>query len=187
MRAEYMKTIAALGAFYDKPLSAQQITMYAEHLMVLSPEELSFAIKKYQSDPENKFYPLPAILVSMVKPKENSELDIGREVAGRIIQAVSKHGYTNPNQAKEFIGELGWKVVERQGGWVTLCSEMNDQTKGIMQAQMRDLAISLLRMSMNGTLDQPINLPANRGATGMATLGDVTKKLVDLQAGLHKD
>jgi len=127
--------------------------------LVLSPEELTFAIRKYRTIPENHFFPLPAKLIALVTPKENSELDIGREVSGRIIQAVSKFGHNNSMEACKFIGELGWKVVHRNGGWAAICSELNENNKGIMQAQMRDLAISIMRMSANGALDAPIGIP----------------------------
>lgn len=151
--------VFALGEYYDKKLTATQIEMYVEDLMVLSPEELTFAIRKYRTIPENHFFPLPAKLIALVTPKENSELDIAREVAGRIIQAVSNYGHNNIFSAEEFIGPVGWKVVKRFGGWASICAELNQDNRGTMTAQMRDLAISIMRMSANGTLDAPIGLP----------------------------
>lgn len=160
LKEQLGEIIFALGEYYDKKLTATQIEMYVEDLMVLKPDELVFAIKKYRTIPENHFFPLPAKLIALVTPKENTELDLGREVAGRIIQAVSKFGHNNSTSACEFIGDLGWKVVQRNGGWAAICSELNENNKGIMQAQMRDLAISIMRMSANGTLDEPIGLPS---------------------------
>jgi len=159
LREALGEIVFALGEYYDKKLTATQIEMYVEDLMVLTPDELVFAIKKYRTIPENHFFPLPAKLIALVTPKENSELDIGREVSGRIIQAVSKFGHNNSMEACKFIGDLGWKVVHRNGGWAAICSELNENNKGIMQAQMRDLAISIMRMSTNGTLDAPIGIP----------------------------
>ena len=151
--------IFALGEYYNKPLTADQIDMYSEDLLVLSPEELTFAVKKYRTIESNTFFPLPAALIALVRPKENTDLDIAREVSARIIESVSRFGSYRIKDAKKYIGELGWKVVERQGGWNTVCSELNEDNKATRQAQMRDLTLSIMKMSLNGTLDVPIGLP----------------------------
>lgn len=171
--------IFALGEYYDKKLTATQIEMYVEDLMVLSPEQLTFAVRKYRTIPENHFFPLPAKLIALVTPKENTELDLGREVAGRIIQAVSKFGQYLHEEAKEFIGQVGWKVVERQGGWSNVCSELNNDNKGMLQAQMRDLAISIMRMGSNGTLDAPIGIPQG---PMQKQIGELVNKFSDKKA-----
>lgn len=176
MKRGYIEFITKLGMYYDKALNAEQVKMYAEHLMVLSPDELKEATRRYQLDPENKFFPLPAVLIALIKPKENSEIDIAREIAGRIIQSVSKYGSYRHADAREFIGDTGWIVVERQGGWTNICQEMNEDNKGMMQAQMRDLALSVMRMQKNGTIDQPISIEQKKQAAEVKQLiGSVFK------------
>lgn len=170
MKRQYMEFVTKLGMYYDKALNATQVSMYADHLMALTPDELREAIRIYQLNPENKFFPLPATLIALMKPAESSELDIAREVAAKIIQAVSKFGSYRSKDARESIGEHGWKVVERQGGWVNICQDLNESTKGMMQAQMRDLALAIGRMSKNGTLDQPIGLPQKQTAEAVKAL-----------------
>jgi hypothetical protein len=170
MKRSYIEFITKLGMYYDKALNAEQVKMYADHLMVLSPDELKEATRLYQSNPENKFFPLPAVLIALIKPKENSELDVAREVSAKIIQAVSRFGSYRSKDAHEWIGEHGWKVVERQGGWANICQELNENNKGMLQAQMRDLALSIGRMSKNGSLDQPIGLPQQENAAAVKKL-----------------
>lgn len=66
------------------------------------------------------------------------------EAAARIVQAVNRIGYTNPDAAKEFIGELGWRAVTRFGGWLAVCETMTPENVTTMQAQFRQLSKATL-------------------------------------------
>lgn len=73
------------------------------------------------------------------KAGASSPQDKGREVADRIWTAISKFGGYQPEKAKEFIGDLGWLVVEMSGGWSDVCNvELSDE--GIRKAQWRGSA-----------------------------------------------
>lgn len=64
---------------------------------------------------------------------------VARDISGKIIRAITKIGWANPKEAKAYIGDLGWQVVELQGGWHIVCDVTNDQLP-TMQAQWRELA-----------------------------------------------
>jgi hypothetical protein len=103
-------------------------------------------------------FPYPAKIREKVKP-QNNELDDGRDIASKVIAAVLKCGSYQAEAAKAYIGEIGWECVQRMGGWKTLCSELTEETKGIMNAQIRDLAMTLKKKSMNGTIATPQDFP----------------------------
>ncbi len=78
------------------------------------------------------------------------EMRLGREgmssaeaIAGSIVGAIRKFGYANPAEAKEHIGEIGWKIILREGGWAHLCQSLReDQVMGLKSQwakQARDL------------------------------------------------
>ncbi|WP_289460478.1 hypothetical protein, partial [Klebsiella pneumoniae] len=68
-----------------------------------------------------------------------------QEVSGRIREAISKFGYANQQDAREYIGSLGWKVVERFGGWIYLCENHGlDLNPLTFFAQARDSVISII-------------------------------------------
>ncbi len=151
--------IIATSMYYGHKLEDQVITLYVEDLEDLEFISVIQAIKDVRRDPKTTRFPLPALIRAKICPPESRE-DIAREVAARIIQAVGLYGWNNPDRAKCFIGELGWLVVARQGGWRSICQEMNEDNKSIMQAQMRDLAHTLQNRSAQGTLDQAPGLPS---------------------------
>ena len=181
MKAKIAQKLYGLASYYKETLTENQVKMYVEDILSsgIGEEKLAQAILLYRQDGKNTFFPLPAKLITLVTPEESSDLDIGREATGRIIQAVSKFGFYRLQDAKEFIGSLGWKVVERQGGWGSLCTNLNSENKGTLQAQMRDSAVSILKLSRNGTLDKPIDLPQLEQKSNMQSLGELTKQITE--------
>ncbi|NDC55523.1 MAG: hypothetical protein EBZ69_01685 [Alphaproteobacteria bacterium] len=170
MKKEIVEVLELLAAYYRTQLTPMQFSMYAEDLSCLSRDELVKACQEYRKNPENKFFPLPSALIGIVRPVE-TDLDLGQDVSSKVIKAVSKFGSYRAEEAKKFIGEIGWECVQRMGGWKTFCSELTEDTKGIFNAQIRGLAQTIAKKAKNGTLDQPQNFPTPIG-------GDVVQKLI---------
>jgi len=83
-----------------------------------------------------------------------------KEVISRIVYAIAKIGYVNPDRARVYVGELGWKIVERRGGWEAICGiEEKDLTS--FTAQCRDLAKSILYRVDKGMTEKPALPKAN--------------------------
>ena len=85
--------------------------------------------------------------------------DNAREAAERIVHAVSRYGWSNLTLAKEYIGELGWKCVEMQGGWQTVCSEVTHENQGFLKAQYREYCRTLIHRGRKGILELPPAIP----------------------------
>ena len=163
-RDKVAKIVIALAEYYDKILSTTQLAMYVEDLVAIEPEDLIKAVRIYRNDPKNERFPLPAKLKAMVVPA-NTDEDQARDASARIIASVSKFGPYQEQRAKEYIGELGWLVVQRQGGWRATVEALTYDNQGQLQAQWRDLALSLARRSKLGLVDQAPELPQkNQGS-----------------------
>lgn len=179
MIGAYMDIVGQLGEYFSKDLTANQVTMYAEDLMVLSPEQLVTAIKIYRNDPSNKFFPLPSQLIGIITPTVTA-IDRGRIVAGRIMTAIRRFGYMNVSEARAFIGELGWEVVKLQGGWKSLC-ELSSEAIKAEQPRWRDMAVTLDTQAKLGTLDQAPALP--KSASEIKNINFVTNAIKSLGNG----
>lgn len=162
MKAENLKRIQAmlllLAEYFQKQLTQNQLRMYAEDLEEYGHEAVGHAIKKFKADKANKFYPLPAHLIEIMQPAVNPDHE-AVEVMNRIWTAIAQHGWPNPKPAREYIGELGWAVVERYGGWKNICQEANDSDGGIMKAQLRETVKSVVGRAKQGLLNTPPALP----------------------------
>lgn len=176
MRNQIEEVVVRLGLYYDKKLSPEQIEMYTDDLMVLTPAELIHAIRVYRTDPANSWFPLPGKLIGIIRPPV-SNTDEANEVAGLIITAISKAGHNNIEKAKQIMGALGWEVVQRFGGWKSICETENDNI-GTLRAQLRGLVETVSKRAKRGELHQKPGLPE-------AT--DISKLITNTMKGIESN
>ena len=145
-----LKTLKALiiknSMFYRDPLPDEMVQMHAEDLSDLPIDKITAAYSALRRIPKTRSMPLPADVRALIEPSEpTTAADEARIIAAKIMSAVAKFGWPNQNEAKQFLGELCWEVVKLQGGWPRLCEALNEGNMGTSQAQLRDLATSVIR------------------------------------------
>ena len=110
---------------------------------------------------------------------EPTDADKGREVGERIYTAIGRWGTQSRNNwpaIAEYIGPIGVKVVEMQGGWQQVCETTDYDNAGMLKAQWRELAAVLARKEAAGTLDEaPKFAKLPEGAS--AAIGELGAKL----------
>lgn len=161
-RSKIGKVIAYTAEYYCRDLKREVISMMVDDLIDLNLNEILKAYGEYRRDPKNRTMPLPAQIRAMLEPSLDPE-QLARETTSRIIEGVSKFGYTWPQEAKEFIGEIGWSVVNAYGGWQNFCAGL-----GILfsidsfNAQARELIKSRIIHGPNiGTFAQQLSYQQN--------------------------
>lgn len=152
------KLLIGLAEFYGESLTPQRLNMFAEVLSDLSPEEVAAAIQNCTRDPRITRMPLPANLRQAVRPASNPDHE-ALEASNRIVEALEKFGWNNPRDARTFIGELGWIVVQREGGWEALCEATSTRMIPTLKAQWRELAKAIYARSQRGEIDTAPGLP----------------------------
>lgn len=151
--------IIATSAYYQFELKPQVITMYANDLEDLPLERVLSGYKKWRLNPKNTRHPLPAQIRALFGETVTDE-DKARDATARIVSAISQFGYTNPQGAKDYIGALGWKVIERQGGWSVICERTKNDELPTYQAQWMRYAISIIHLVESGQMDEGPLLPS---------------------------
>lgn len=168
------QVIALTFAYYNRgqvPTDAI-IAMYTEDLADLSPTECIRAYRCWRLNPHNKFFPLPAQIRGMLSPQLDDDSQ-ARDAASRIISSVSKFGWPNSTEAKEYMGDLAWHIVDRYGGWEYICQNLGVTLDiGTFQAQARDAAKAQLAFGNVGLFDRPPGLPL-RANHGLTQIGDI--------------
>jgi hypothetical protein len=137
MKQAIKEAIYLTAQYYGLDMRADVLAMYAEDLADLPPQAVLDAYKAYRRDPANIKPPLPAQIRRMLNPEANNKQH-AQEIAQRCFGAIRKFGYTKPQQAKEYIGELGWRLIERRGGWFSHCQNTMESDIPILTAQFRD-------------------------------------------------
>lgn len=179
-RNDLGQVIGATAIYYGRrDITPTVISMFIDDLYVagLSFDEAVEGYKLYRQNSKNRFFPIPASVIEIMRPEVSPD-NLAREASARIVQAITKFGYDQGASARLFIGDLGWGVVQRFGGWQYLCenvgSEINVNT---FMAQARDLAIAHNELSESNVLGQPIQLPENKKQQGLTSANDVMKLL----------
>lgn len=147
-----------IAAYYRARIEDTTLRMYAQDVSKISVQTLTDLFEKYRRDPKNKFMPMPGWFLETLNPTMIDPKDQAREISSRIQHAISKFGWPNPDQAKYYIGDIGWKVVDRYGGWMRVCEMVGvDVDASIFLAQTRDLAESMVKNQGHASFDQPVN------------------------------
>lgn len=155
-------TEIAFGFDYDLP--KHKASIFIDLLIKYHPAELQEylnAIELYVSDRKNTKFPSVFLLKTYLDKTLSSDA-AGNEIASRIRHAISSIGWISPDKAREYIGEVGWMVVIRAGGWQYICenhgTELNPMT---FFAQSRESAKSILEQDKKGILNQPIQIESS--------------------------
>jgi len=146
------KMLLDMARFYGQDLDKRQLEMYTEIMSQFDQKTVLQAGRDYVRDTKNTRFPMPPHkIMEKYLPKTPDNRDLAIETANRIVQAVGKFGYTNPTDARQYVGEAGWAQVQRSGGWAFLCAELGVSIdKTTFFAQTRDSIQSNLNLGHTG-------------------------------------
>lgn len=135
------KELINLALFYGKndltSLAVSQYLAVLDRFYNKSLQSYLSALDLYLNDGGNKYFPSPAQLKPYLEPKASSR-DQALEIAQRCFGAIKKFGYNKPNEAKDYIGEVGWRLIQNRGGWYFHCTEIMERDIPNLTAQFRD-------------------------------------------------
>lgn len=156
----FLNLLNAVGQLSGKDLTEEVVLLYSKALKDLPIRSVNQALMQWVQKSDR--WPTIKDIRNLVNPELGD--DLAQEVAGLIIKSISRFGHFNPLCAKEFIGDWGWLVVERLGGWSTICKTKEDQLS-FLRNDARKLARSVQTLAAAGKLGQVPQLPdqANMG------------------------
>lgn len=173
-KLNFAKYLAVIGKYYEKIVDTEIAQMVVNDLQNYNCLECLNALEVYRQNPKNRTWPRAHDLIKILNPKLESS-DQAKLAASRIVEAVTRFGNYNGQEAREFIGELGWRGVMSYGGWMYICANLGkDFDVGIFTAQMRDLANANINANETGHLDKPIGLDVPKN-----NILSLTQKLIE--------
>ncbi len=159
---EIKELIIYSSEYYGQKISDHIMLMHYKLLCGYSYQELKKAYETFLLDPKNKFAPRPSDIVNLLSPQTTQEIE-AREAVSRIIESLGKFGYMRGDEARPYIGELGWKIVTRYGGWGYLCENGGTGKLSIpmLISQMKELGVVVQERERIGISDQPPQIKKN--------------------------
>ena len=195
MSGEHKVALLGLAAYYDKPLTDQQLIMYSDQVSrLLSVDEMKLAAKLYIDDPKNEFFPRPVSkLIELIRKPVSTE-DLSQNTTSLLMQAERKYGvhwseghfqggetvyqgkdisYRSWSEAAlSVFGEVGLRVVDRYGGWKNFCINVYESPDGVVRAQVTKLAVALQNSrEKTGTFDALPNY--SKQNQGLSSMGQI--------------
>ncbi len=159
MKNEIKRRLILLASLSGKQLPDSAIEIYLNALLSeLSEENVVRAIDRWVKNATSNQMPMPGQLVSLIKPKETEKDQAillakeiekiiprkqnwteGYMVNGEIVYEGSLMSFHKNwiDAAKEVLGDIGAKVVERLG-WSRLVNNYFEMDPGQFHAQLRD-------------------------------------------------
>lgn len=134
----------------DKSRLSIMISVLEEEFQDVGSQRIIQAIIDYKKDPKNKAFPSPSVLHGYLRPIVSTDAQ-AQEIAGRITESISRFGYVGGVKAREYIGEIGWSVVQRFGGWAEVCRDHGVSIQpGQFFAQTRDMIKAKIEIDKAG-------------------------------------
>jgi len=153
-----------VATYYRVRLPDITYHMYAEDTKHIPVETLISMFDKYRKTPRGSVMPMPNVFLQMFEGKISAD-DMANIVPLRIFEAVRKFGWSRKDEARDYIGEIGWQIVEMRGGWAGVCENLGTNwDEGVFIAQSREMTKSLLKASELGYGDKPISLVSSSKA-----------------------
>lgn len=151
----------ATAMYFGQDIPDQALRLYVEDLEDLPFDRVASALCDVRRDPRTTRCPLPAVIRAKVNPESDPEAE-AVEAVSRITHAIARIGPYRVEEAREYIGPLGWIVVQREGGWEAVCGILTDDNIGILKAQWRQMAVAQFKRAKAGLIDAPA-LPSPTG------------------------
>jgi len=165
-RIRFCESLAGIAELSGFSLTSRIIDLYLRSIEPHGLDAGANAIAKLAMKAKpGKGFPSIEDILNIVAPELTaivSPEDEAVDAATRIIGAIQKYGHVDADRSRGYIGELGWQVVERNGGWNSVCETLTYANMRTTQAQYRDEAASIGRRSA-ARLDGPPKLPGSFG------------------------
>lgn len=160
-----------------KRFERAQLDGYFSLLERFSDNAISAAVQRYVSTSQYPTIPAVGLLVQYASEFEQG-LAMTPEQAWDIVQqAISLHGYMEPNKARDHVGSVIWETIRGLGGWQTVCDTPSSQSR-TMWAQWRDAWLRAANRREIAELPESIR-PRVNGITEAAKMLAVELKGVD--------
>jgi len=101
----------------------------------------------------------PQAMAKQPTPEEDGAL-AAELIAGCLVKFGSMDNRDGWKTQRDYIGELGWAVVELAGGWYHLCCTVTDDSLGMLKSQWRKEAQAMAARARAGLSPLPQLPPA---------------------------
>lgn len=154
-RQKIQQAIIVLAETQGKTLSPAALKLFTDALGDVTAKQVEGAILQHMRGPNGRFWPCPGDLLSHIH-RYQSVPQAANECMGRVIEAVSRFGYVDPDGARQFLGEEIWTALPGHIGWRDFCMSGDQISQATARAQLRErIAAQLQKSNPSGQVSLP--------------------------------
>jgi hypothetical protein len=129
---------------FDRAKVSMLIDVFCDSFPEASLETFLQALTAYRNDPKNVTFPSPARLQSYLRPVQSIDAK-AHDLASKIVESISRFGYSDFKGMENYVGPVGVDVVRRMGGWSYVCENHGTNLQpGQFFAQTREVIKAIL-------------------------------------------
>lgn len=166
--AKIIQAVGVVAATTGKELDDWGLSIYVEDLSQFEGEAFARVLHRLRAAYKERTLPTVKELEDAALQRATGKNDVDEAVA-RICTAIRTIGGNNHVRAMEFVGELGWAIVSRYGGWQAVCSVETEKDLAVMRSQMKSTGESVRERASLGVLSQAPALPDSTSPRGLMT------------------
>jgi hypothetical protein len=134
---------------FDRAKVSMLIDVFCDSFPEATLETFLHALTAYRNDTKNVAFPSPARLQAYIRPVESIEAK-AHELASKIVESISRFGYSDFRGMENYVGPVGVDVVRRMGGWSYVCENHGTKLQpGQFFAQSREVIKAILETKKN--------------------------------------
>ncbi len=188
--AEFLKMINVLARVCDFELDKEVLAVYDKALCPHGYEKITNALKDIFVTRTSRD-PFPSIAEILKTARLEVSVKSQADNISSIILATFRKWSTrycgDPRFYEWFVehnGELAWAVIQKMGGYNSLYEEWNlTKNLGILRAQIRDAAMSVIELAGVGQLWTPPALPESKNEKLNQLVGSAIKTIGGKNSG----
>jgi hypothetical protein len=136
----FVKLTALADLIPGFTLSPTVVEIYSSNLAPLGYEKVCMALDRIIVERSSRD-PFPSVKeIRLRVAPETAVEDDANFIVNRVIRSIARIGPYETAKARVAIGEIGWAIVQDQGGWEQTCAMLTNDNMGTLKAQWRDLA-----------------------------------------------
>lgn len=126
---------------------------YIEELKTIPIEKIISAVKYFTTKGDRYFPSIDEFKRACgVEVKTMlSTYEKAQALVDKVRHCITRFGYAQPDNAKEYLGDDAWEIVNHFGGFVNICNTATDHNYDSMMIQIRKTAEVYLKQAAGGS------------------------------------
>jgi hypothetical protein len=153
-KEEFVKKLSMVAVLANFKLTEDIANLFTDAVESYGFDKATKALVELAIDvkPNRGFISVKDIIDKINPSIGLNESQKASDLASTIIGAVTRYGYNNSEKARQVIGEVGWHVVQRRGGWENFCEFLTLDNMRTTEAQIREELKSVIFQFDKGLL-----------------------------------